>query len=75
MLRDATTFGNGTYSVQTSHVVGNGKYPSVLTQSPVLVDNPFGDVKQTDIGNHARFLTVDVDPLVVIEIGADIVFR
>jgi len=72
MLRDAATFGNGTYFVQTGHVVGNGKYPSVLTQSPVLVDNPFGDVKQTDIGNHARFLT---DPLVVIEIGADIVFR
>ena len=75
MLRDAATFGNGTYFVQTGHVVGDGKYPSVLTQSPVLVDNPFGDVKQTDIGNHARFLTVDVDPLVVVEVGSDIFLR
>ena len=72
MLRDAATFGNGTYSVQTGHVVGNGKYPSVLTQSPVFVDNPLGDVKQADIGNHARFLTVDVDPLMVVEVGSDI---
>ena len=72
MLRDAATFGNGTYPVQTGHIVGNGKYPAVFAQSPVFVDNPLSDVKQADVGNHARFLTVDVDPLMVVEVGSDI---
>ena len=53
----------------------DGKYPAVFTQSPVLVDNPLGDVKQTDVGNDTRLLTADVDPLVVVEVGSDILLR
>ena len=52
--------------------MGNGKYPAVFAQSPVFVDNPLGDVKQADVGNDTRLLTVDVDPLMVVEVGSDI---
>jgi len=55
-----------------SKLSGFSKYLAVLTQSPVFVDNPLSDVKQADIGNHARFLTVDVNPLMVVEVGSDI---
>lgn len=75
MLGDAATFGDGTDSIQAGHVVRNRKYPAVLTQSPVFVDNPFCYVKQADVGHHACFLAVDVYPLVVVKVGADIVFR
>ena len=75
MLGDAATLGDSPDSMQTGHIVGDGKYPAVFTQSPVLVDNPLGDVKQTDVGNDTRLLTADVDPLVVVEVGSDILLR
>ena len=53
----------------------NGKYPAVPAQSPVFADYAVGDVEQADVGHHARFLAVDVYPLVFVEVGADILFR
>ena len=75
VLGDAATLGDGSNSVQAGHVMGDGEYPAVFTQSPVLVDNPLGDVKQADVGNDTRLLAVDVDPLVVVEVGSDILLR
>ena len=75
MLGYAASFSNGTDAVQTGHVVRHGEYPAVLAQSPIFVYNPLGDVKQADVGHHARFLAVDVYPLVFVKVGADILFR
>lgn len=75
MLGDAATFGDGTDSVQAGHVAGNGKYPTVLAQSPVFVNDPLCNVKQANIGDHTRLLTVDVYPFVFVEVGTDVFFR
>ena len=74
MLRDAAPFGDHTDSLQAGHIVGDGEYPAILAQPAVLVDDPHGDVQQPDIGHHTRFLAVDVYPLVLIEIGTDVLF-
>ena len=75
MLGDAATLGDGTDTGKARVVMRDGKYPAVLAQSTVFADYAVGDVKQADVGHHARFLAVDVYPLVFIEIGADILFR
>ena len=75
MLGDAATLGDGTDTGKARVVMRDGKYPAVLAQSTVFADYAVGDVKQADVGNHARFLAVDVYPLLFIEIGADILFR
>ncbi len=74
VLGDAAPFGDGTYSVKAGIVVRHGEYPAVLTQSTVLVYDTTGQVEQADVGFNSRLLAVDVYPLVVIEVGADILF-
>ena len=44
-------------------------------QTTVFVDDALCDVEQADIGNHARLLAVEVDPLVFVEVGMDVLFR
>ena len=75
MLGDAATLGDGTDTCKARVIMRNGEYPAVLAQTPVFADYAVGDVKQADVGHHARFLAVDVYPLVFIEVGADILFR
>ena len=53
----------------------NRKNPAVFAQPPVFVDDALRYVEQADIGHHARFLAVDVYPLMFVEVGADILFR
>ena len=75
MLGDAATLGDGTDTCKARVIMRHGEYPAVLAQTPVFADYAVGDVKQADVGHHARFLAVDVYPLVFVEIGADILFR
>ena len=75
MLGDAATLGDGTDTGKARVIMRNGKYPAVPAQSPVFADYAVGDVEQADVGHHARFLAVDVYPLVFVEVGADILFR
>ena len=75
MLGDAATLGDGTDTGKARVIMRNGKYPAVPAQSPVFADYAVGDVEQADVGHHARFLAVDVYPLVFVEIGTDILFR
>ena len=72
MLGDAATLGDGTDTGKARVIMRNGKYPAVPAQSPVFADYAVGDVEQADVGHHARFLAVDVYPLVFVEVGADI---
>ena len=75
MLGDAATLGDGTDTGKARVVMRDGKYPDVLAQSTLFTDYEVGDVKHAEVGHYARFLAVDVYPLVFIEIGADILFR
>ncbi len=59
---------------QGTCIMRYGEYPAVLAQPPVFADYAVGDVEQADVGHHARFLAVDVYPLVFVEVGADILF-
>ena len=68
MLGDAATLGDGTDSGKARVVMRNGEYPAVLAQPTVFADDALGDVKQADIGHHARLLAVDVYPLVFVEV-------
>ena len=70
MLGDAATLGDGTDTGKARVIMRNGKYPAVPAQSPVFADYAVGDVEQADVGHHARFLAVDVYPLVFVEVGA-----
>jgi len=75
MLGDAATLGDGTDTCKARVIMRNRKYSAVLAQTPVFADYAVGDVKQADVGHHARFLAVNVYPLVFVEVGADILFR
>lgn len=75
MLGDTATLGDGTDTCKARVIMRNGEYPAVTVQPTVFADYAVGDVKQADVGHHARFLAVDVYPLVFVEIGADILFR
>ena len=75
MLGDAATLGDGTDTGKARVIMRNGEYLAVLAQPTVFADYAVGDVKQADVGHHARFLAVDVYPLVFVEVGADILFR
>ena len=75
MLGDAATLGDGTDTGKARVIMRNGKYPAVPAQSPVFADYAVGDVEQAAVGHHARFLAVDVYPLMFVEVGADIIFR
>ena len=74
MLGDAATLGDGTDTGKARVIMRYGEYPAVLAQPPVFADYAVGDVEQADVGHHARFLAVDVYPLVFVEVGADILF-
>ncbi|AIQ00708.1 hypothetical protein Q785_10470 [Ornithobacterium rhinotracheale ORT-UMN 88] len=75
MLGDAATLGDGTDTGKARVIMRDGEYLAVLAQPTVFADYAVGDVKQADVGHHARFLAVDVYPLVFVEVGADILFR
>ncbi len=74
VLGDTAPFGDGTYSVKAGIVVRCGEYPAVLTQSAVFFNDASGQVEQADVGFNSRLLAVDVYPLVVVEVGADVLF-
>lgn len=74
MLGNAAPFGDGADSVQAGRIVRHGEYSAVLAQPTVLFNDASGQVEQADVGFHSRFLTVDVYPLVVVEVGADVLF-
>ncbi len=74
VLGDAAPFGDGTDSVKTSIIVRYKEYPAVFVQPAVLVYNTSGKVEQADVGFHSGLLTVDVYPLEVVEVGADVLF-
>ncbi len=75
VLGDAATLGDGTDPGEARVVVGNRENPAVFAQPAVFVDDLFRNVKQADVGNDTRLLAVDVDPLVVVEVGSDILLR
>ena len=75
MLRDAASLSHGTDTGKARVIMRNGEYPAVTAQPTVFADYAVGNVKQADVGHHARFLAVDVYPLVFVEVGADILFR
>ena len=72
VFRDTAPFGYGTYSTQAGHVMGDRENPSVLTQPAVFFYDSSGQVQQADIRFHARFLAVDVYPLMVVEVCTDV---
>ena len=60
MLGDAATLGDGTDTGKARVIMRDGEYLAVLAQPTVFADYAVGDVKQADVGHHARFLAVDV---------------
>ena len=59
MLRDAASLSHGTDTGKARVIMRNGEYPAVTAQPTVFADYAVGNVKQADVGHHARFLAVE----------------
>ena len=56
-------------------VLGHGKYLAAFAYSFILFIDYFRNVEQLHLRQNRRFLARDMNPLVIVEIGADIIFR
>lgn len=60
---------------QNRAVFGYGEYLAAFAHALVLLINHFGNVEQLNLRQDRRFLAGDMNPLVIVEIRADIVVR
>ena len=72
---NSAPFGYGIDSIQAGHVRRNGKNLVAFSKSFVFLHNLQWNIQQPDIGLHACFLAVHVNPKVVVKVGAQVFFR